>query len=140
MTAELNQTKPSRWTGVVKKTKKVFRWTGYALILILVSFIYFKYFFTYSEGYRAGLLQKFSNKGVVFKTYEGELILSSVSSTSNVALASEKFQFSVLKKDVSPMFDTLQGRNVIVHYIEKKGIVPWRGDSKYLVDSIAVRN
>ena len=140
MAAELNQTKPSRWTGVVKKTKKVFRWTGYALILILVSFIYFKYFFTYSEGYRAGLLQKFSNKGVVFKTYEGELILSSVSSTSNVALASEKFQFSVLKKDVSPMFDTLQGRNVIVHYIEKKGIVPWRGDSKYLVDSIAVRN
>ncbi len=140
MAAELNQTKPSRWTGVVKKTKKVFRWTGYALILILVSFIYFKYFFTYSEGYRAGLLQKFSNKGVVFKTYEGELILSSVSSTSNVALASEKFQFSVLKKDVSPMFDTLQGRNVIVHYIEKKGIVPWRGDSKYIVDSIAVRN
>jgi len=139
MAAELNQTKPSRWTGVVKKTKKVFRWTGYALILILVSFIYFKYFFTYSEGYRAGLLQKFSNKGVVFKTYEGELILSSVSSTTNVALASEKFQFSVLKKDVSPMFDTLQGRNVIVHYIEKKGIVPWRGDSKYLVDSIAVR-
>ena len=140
MAAELNQTKPSRWTGVVKKTKKVFRWTGYALILILVSFIYFKYFFTYSEGYRAGLLQKFSNKGVVFKTYEGELILSSVSSTTNVALASEKFQFSVLKKDVSPMFDTLQGRNVIVHYIEKKGIVPWRGDSKYIVDSIAVRN
>ena len=140
MAAELNQTKPSRWTGVVKKTKKVFRWTGYALILILVSFIYFKYFFTYSEGYRAGLLQKFSNKGVVFKTYEGELILSSVSSTANVALASEKFQFSVLKRDVSPMFDTLQGRNVIVHYIEKKGIVPWRGDSKYLVDSIAVRN
>jgi len=140
MAAELNQTKPSRWTGVVKKTKKVFRWTGYALILILVSFIYFKYFFTYSEGYRAGLLQKFSNKGVVFKTYEGELILSSVSSTTNVALASEKFQFSVLKKDVSPMFDTLQGRSVIVHYIEKKGIVPWRGDSKYLVDSIAVRN
>jgi len=140
MAAELNQTKPSRWTGVVKKTKKVFRWTGYALIIILVSFIYFKYFFTYSEGYRAGLLQKFSNKGVVFKTYEGELILSSVSSTTNVALASEKFQFSVLKKDVSPMFDTLQGRNVIVHYIEKKGIVPWRGDSKYLVDSIAVRN
>jgi len=140
MAAELNQTKPSRWTGVVKKTKKVFRWTGYALIIILVSFVYFKYFFTYSEGYRAGLLQKFSNKGVVFKTYEGELILSSVSSTTNVALASEKFQFSVLKKDVSPMFDTLQGRNVIVHYIEKKGIVPWRGDSKYIVDSIAVRN
>jgi hypothetical protein len=140
MAAELNPTKPSRWTGVVKKTKKIFKWTIYLLAVLLVSFVYLKYFFTYSEGYRAGLLQKFSNKGVIFKTYEGELILSSVSSSANVALASEKFQFSVLKKDVSPMFDTLQGRNVIVHYREKKGTVPWRGDSRYIVDSIAVRN
>ena len=99
-----------------------------------------KYFFTYSEGYRAGLLQKFSNKGVFFKTYEGELILSSVSTTANVAIASEKFNFSVLEKNMNESFDTLQGRNVIVHYIEKKGAVPWRGDSKYIVDSIAVRD
>ena len=139
MESEITPANPSRWTGVVKKTKKVLRWTFYILVIILATFIYFQYFYTYSEGYRAGLLQKFSNKGMIFKTYEGELILSSVSSNSNVAIASEKFQFSVLKKNISPMFDTLQGRNVIVHYIEKKGIIPWRGDSRYLVDSIAVR-
>ncbi len=137
--AETTQAKPSRWTGAVKKTKKILRWTFSLLIIFLVIFVYFRYFFTYSEGYRAGLLQKFSNKGVIFKTYEGELILSSVSSTANVALASEKFIFSVNKKDVSIQYDTLQGKNVIVHYIEKKGTVPWRGDSRYLVDSIAVR-
>jgi uncharacterized membrane protein YozB (DUF420 family) len=137
--AESTSAKPSRWAGAVKKTKKFLRWTMTLLIIFLVIYIYFKYFFTYSEGLRAGLLQKFSNKGVVFKTYEGELILSSVASTANVALASEKFLFSVTKKDLAIQFDTLQGRNVIVHYIEKKGTVPWRGDSKYLVDSIAVR-
>jgi hypothetical protein len=137
--AEITQAKPSRWASAVKKTKKVLRWTFTLLIVFLVIFVYFKYFFTYSEGYRAGLLQKFSNKGVIFKTYEGELILSSVSSTANVALASEKFIFSVNKKNVSIQYDTLQGKNVIVHYIEKKGTVPWRGDSRYLVDSIAVR-
>jgi hypothetical protein len=139
MTEEITSKKPSRWTGVVRQTKRVIRWTAIFILVLLAVFIYFKYFFTYSEGYRAGLLQKFSNKGVVFKTYEGELILSSVATTSNVAIASEKFLFSVLKKDVSVKFDTLQGRNVIVHYIEKKGAVPWRGDSRYLVDSIAVR-
>lgn len=139
MAPEMNQSKPSRWTGVVKQTKRAIRWTFYITLTLLAAFIYFKYFFTYSEGYRAGLLQKFSNKGVFFKTYEGELILSSVASTSNVAIASEKFQFSVLKKDMSVEFDTLQGKNVIVHYIEKKGTVPWRGDSRYIVDSIAVR-
>jgi len=137
--AETTSAKPSGWAGAVRKTKKFLRWTLSLIIIFFVIFIYFKYFFTYSEGFRAGLLQKFSHKGVVFKTYEGELILSSVSSTANVALASEKFLFSVTKKSLAVQFDTLQGRNVIVHYTEKRGTVPWRGDSKYLVDSIALR-
>lgn len=123
-----------------EKTKRIFNWILGIIFVLLAVFIYFKYFFTYSEGYRAGLLQKFSNKGIFFKTYEGELILSSVSSTANVTIASEKFNFSVLEKDMNMSFDTLQGRNVIVHYIEKKGAVPWRGDSRYIVDSIAVRD
>jgi hypothetical protein len=140
MASETTSARPSRWTGAVKKTKRFFNWVLAFLLIFLAIFVYIKYFYTYSEGYRAGLLQKFSNKGVIFKTYEGELILSSVSSTANVALASEKFQFTVLKKNVNIMYDTLQGKNVIVHYIEKKGPLPWRGDSRYLVDSIAVRN
>jgi len=139
MASETTSSKPSRWAGAVKKTKRFLNWVLAFLFIFLAIFVYIKYFYTYSEGYRAGLLQKFSNKGIIFKTYEGELILSSVASTSNVAIASEKFQFTVLKKNVNIMFDTLQGKNVIVHYIEKKGPLPWRGDSRYLVDSIAVR-
>jgi hypothetical protein len=139
MDADTKQVKPSGWSLFVKKSKKVLRWILTLIIVFLGTFIYWKYFYTYSEGYRAGLLQKFSNKGTLFKTYEGELILSSVSSTSNVALASEKFLFSVTNKNLTIRFDTLQGRNVIVHYVEKNGSVFWRGDSKYLVDSIAVR-
>lgn len=137
--AETTQAKPSRWAGAVKKTKKILRWILTLIFIFICTFIYWKYFYTYSEGYRAGLLQKFSNKGTFFKTYEGEMILSSVSSTANVALASDKFFFSVPRKDLSIQFDTLQGRNVIVHYKEKNGPVFWRGDSKYLVDSIALR-
>ena len=133
-------TKQSAWTGAVKKKKRVFRWISVLLIILIGIFIYWKYFYTYSEGYRAGLLQKFSKKGTFFKTYEGEMILSSVSSTSNVAIASEKFLFSVTRQDLAIQFDTLQGRNVIVHYIYKNGAVFWRGDSKYLVDSIALRD
>jgi hypothetical protein len=139
MAAETTSTQPSKWSGAVKKTKRVLRWILTLLIVFMVTFVYWKYFYTYSEGYRAGLLQKFSNKGTFFKTYEGEMILSSVSSTSNVAIASEKFFFSVPKKELSIQFDTLQGRNVIVHYKEKNGPVFWRGDSRYLVDSIALR-
>lgn len=107
-----------------------------AILLIAASVIYWKYFFTYSEGYRAGILQKFSYKGSVFKTYEGEMILSSVQSTGNVAIASEKFFFSVEEEVVARQIERHQGENVVVHYKEKNGVLPWVGETRYLVDSI----
>jgi hypothetical protein len=104
--------------------------------IIAGIYIYWKYFYTYSDGYRAGLLQKFSHKGNIFKTYEGEMILSSVTSNTNVALASEKFYFSVTRESLAQQFDTIQGQMVIVHYLQKNGALFWRGESEYLVDSI----
>jgi hypothetical protein len=139
MSSLTSSSKPSFWTGIIICTKKVLKW---ALIIILIFgaiFIYWKYFYTYSEGYRAGLLQKFSNKGIIFKTYEGEIILSSVSSNRDVAIASEKFLFTVTNKTLVRQFDTLQGQPVIVHYRQKNAPAFWRGDSPYLVDSIKVR-
>jgi hypothetical protein len=115
------------------------RWLLIVFILFIGIFIYWKYFYTYSSGYRAGLLQKFSNKGTIFKTYEGEIILSSVSSTKDVTLASEKFYFSLINKALVRQFDTLQGDMVIVHYRQKNGTLFWRGDSPYLVDSVRVK-
>ena len=118
--------------------KKYLGWFIFVLLIILVAFIYWKYFFTYSEGNRAGLLQKFSNKGVIFKTYEGEMILSSVRSSADIALASEKFLFSVPSEEVAKKLDQIQGEYIVVHYKEKKGALPWNGDTRYLVDSVRV--
>ena len=120
-------------TSKIKEVLYVF----ITLILIVVGIsIYWKYFYTYSDGYRAGLLQKFSHKGNIVKTYEGEMILSSVSGNMNVVIASEKFLFSVTDKYLAQQLDTIQGRMVIVHYKEKNGVLFWHGDSKYLVDSV----
>ena len=102
------------------------------------SFVYWKYYFTYSEGYRAGLLQKFSKKGNIFKTYEGEMILSSVQSNANVAIASEKFFFSVTDKNVALQLEKVQGESIVVHYREKNGTLPWKGESTYFVDSVRI--
>ena len=131
--------KPTFWFGIVLGTKKVLKWLLILVVIIGSVLIYWKYFYTYSEGYRAGLLQKFSHKGVFFKTYEGELILSSVSSNRDVALASEKFLFTVTNKSLMRQFDTLQGQPVIVHYRQKNASLFWRGDSPYLVDSVKIR-
>lgn len=139
MSQLISSDKPSAWTGVVRKSKKILRWTLLLIIFFTGIFIYWKYFYTYSEGYRAGLLQKFSSKGAFFKTYEGEMILSSVSSNREVTLASEKFFFTLINRALIRQFDTLQGEMVILHYKQKNGTVFWRGDSQYLVDSVKVK-
>jgi len=131
--------KPTFWSSAIRGTKKVLKWILILVVVIGSIVIYWKYFYTYSEGYRAGLLQKFSSKGTLFKTYEGEMILSSISSNRDVAIASEKFQFTLANKDLVRQFDTLQGSTVIVHYKQKNATLFWRGDSPYLVDSVRIK-
>jgi hypothetical protein len=124
---------------VVRTMKKTLYIIVFLAILVVSGFVYWSYYYTFSDGSRAGLLQKFSRKGNVFKTYEGEMILSSVQSNANIPLASEKFYFSVNKKDVAQKLSDLQGQFIVVYYKEKKGTLPWRGESTYVVDSVAVR-
>lgn len=92
----------------------------------------------YSSGIRYGLLQKFSHKGNIFKTYEGELILSSVTSNSNVAIASEKFYFSVNNEHTADKLMHSQGHYVTLYYKQKNGTLAWRGETPYIVDSVEV--
>jgi hypothetical protein len=119
-----------------KKARKYFYIALTFIVLIIGAYIYWSFFFTFSDGYRAGLLQKFSRKGNIFKTYEGEMILSSVQSNNNVALASEKFVFSVADVDVALQLEKLQGKNVVVHYTQKNNTLPWRGETVFIVSSV----
>ena len=118
--------------------KKFIRWFIFIVVLIFLLFGYWKYYFTYSDGYRSGLLQKLSHKGNLFKTYEGELVQRSIVSTGNVGIASEKFYFSVTSDSVAKNMQKYEGKNVKLHYKEKNGTLPWRGDSRYIVDAIEV--
>ncbi len=118
--------------------KKFVIWMIVIILLAFSGFVYWKYFYSYSLGYRAGLLQKFSYKGNVFKTYEGEMILSSVATTKDVPIASEKFLFSVTDEPLAHRLEQAQGKMVVIHYREKNGILPWRGETKYIVDSLRI--
>ena len=106
------------------------------LLAILALFIWWNYYYTYSDGTRHGILQKFSRRGNLFKTYEGELILSSVRGNANMPVASEKFLFSVSDDNVAKRLQEMQGRGIVVFYKEKKSTAFWRGDSRYIVDSV----
>jgi hypothetical protein len=120
------------------KTKRFFGIFFLVFLLVMAGFIYWRYYYTYSTGNRYGLLQKFSHKGNLFKTYEGEMILSSIRGNYNVPLSAEKFFFSVTDKNVASQLMNLQGRFVTVSYQEKNATLSWRGDSQYIVDSVKV--
>ena len=125
----------------LKKKRGCGKYIFMALLIFIVvggGIFYWKYFYTYSDGYRSGMLQKLSHKGNLMKTYEGELVLSSVASTNNVALASEKFFFSVAIDSVAKRMMDYEGKKVKLHYQQKKGTLPWRGDSEYIVDEVVV--
>lgn len=118
--------------------KKVISIISLVLVLILAGFIFWKYFYTYSEGNRTGMLQKFSYKGNLFKTYEGELVLNSIIMNSTTAMSSEKFYFSVSDESLGKQLLGLEGQKVVLVYKQKNGTLPWRGDSQYIVDSVKV--
>jgi hypothetical protein len=140
--ADINQTnskadQAKKPMSVLKKKLRKYLYIALTFfVLIVAAYVYWSFFFTFSDGYRAGLLQKFSRKGNIFKTYEGEMILSSVQSNKNVALASEKFVFSVADHDVALQMEKLQGKNVVVHYTEKNNTLPWRGETTFIVSSV----
>ena len=112
-----------------------------SLLIILALFgiwFWWKFYYTYSDGNRSGILQKFSHKGNIFKTYEGELIMNSIVVNGNAPVGSEKFYFSVAYEKLGEKMKDYEGKRVVVVYTQKNGTLPWRGDSQYIVDSLKV--
>ena len=68
------------------------------------------------------------------------MILSSVKANYNVPIASEKFFFSVTNEQVANQLMNLQGKFITVHYKEKNGAITWRGETKYIVDSVRLES
>jgi hypothetical protein len=107
------------------------------LALALAAFVYIHFYFVFGEGVKAGQLNYVVYKGYVFKTYEGKLIQSGLKSgTVNGSIQSNEFIFSVADKAVAEKLMLSGGRQVDLHYKEYRGTLPWRGYSKFVVDSI----
>ncbi len=107
------------------------------IIVFILIFTIVNVTFTYSEGSRAGRLIKFSSKGYVFKTYEGEINLGGVTNATNGnMMMNYMWDFSVDDKSVADSLSKFEGRDIRVHYKEKLAKLPWRGDTKYIVDKV----
>lgn len=116
------------------------KWMFIVLAIVIAgvvsTFLIFNY--TYSEGSRAGVLIKFSKKGYVFKTYEGELNIGGMGNIPNTAQVNSIWAFSVRDNATADILMKLEGKQLSLHYQQIIKNMVWDGETDYFVDGVKV--
>lgn len=121
--------------------KRIFSILGLLLLVAAVVFVFIRYYFVFGDGVKAGELNFFVRKGYLWKTYEGRLIQTGYRSPVQGSIQSNEFDFSVVDEKVAAVLNAHSGATLELHYREYLAPLPWRGMSRYVVDSvIAVRD
>lgn len=121
-------------TPTTKKVSIAFIIFLLAGALLLAAYTWMALSFSYSEGERAGYLQKFSKRGWVCKTWEGELLLTALPGT-----IPEKFQFSVRDEAVARQLQAAAGKHILVTYSQHKGVpTDCFGETEYYADKVVL--
>lgn len=98
-------------------------------IAVIAAYTWFSLHYAYSDGERAGVLQKLSHKGWLCKTWEGELLLTPLAGT-----LPEKFEFTVPDDAVAARLNALMGKRVTLVYEQHRGVpTTCFGDTEYFV-------
>ena len=121
-------------TPTTKKVSIVFIIFLLAGALLLAAYTWLALSFSYSDGERAGYLQKFSKRGWVCKTWEGELLLTALPGT-----IPEKFQFSVRDAEVAKQLTAAAGKRILISYSQHKGVpTECFGETEYYADKVVL--
>ena len=106
---------------------------GLAIAMFAV-YTWFTLTWSYSEGERAGYLQKFSKKGWICKTWEGEILLSSMPGA-----IPERFAFSVRDDAIAKDLMAATGKRVVLTYAQHKGVPSdCFGETEHFIEKVAV--
>ena len=122
----------------MSRTGKTIGWIVTLCILVAAAgFLYFKFWWVFSDGTKTGELNSLTYTGYIWKTYEGEIILTGYGTKNNQGtVQSKNFKFSVANKEVAEQLTKMTGSRVTVHYKEYMGALPWRGYEKAIVDQV----
>ncbi len=123
-----------------RRTKKVVKVILISLLVIAVAVFAFLYWATYEEGVMAGKVLRISEKGMVFKTYEGKINLETFGALRGASPIAESFDFSVYKSEKDLIEElrrvSLSGERVNLYFEKHYLTFPWRGDTKYFVTRV----
>ena len=91
--------------------------------------------YSYSSGERVGYIQKFSKKGWICKTYEGEIAMVNLPGQ----VGADRFQFSVRNDSIAQLINKAQGQRVALSYKQHKGVPSsCFGETEYFVNGVRV--
>ncbi len=118
----------------ISRTKLVSLVTIGIILFLFFGVGSFLYFGSFSTGDRAGVVIKVSQRGYLFKTWEGEMNLNDQGNTI------EKFEFSV-ESDQTKVIEELKdaaltGERIRISYVERYRTFSWRGDTKYFITEV----
>ena len=103
-------------------------------LLGLAGFTYLMLHWSYSEGERAGYVQKLSRRGFICKTWEGEMAMVTMPGT-----VAEKFLFTVPDDAVAAKVNAAVGKRMALHYQQHKWVPSsCFGDTEYFVTDVRV--
>ncbi len=106
-----------------------------AAVALFAAYTWVTLHMSYSDGERAGFLQKFSRKGWICKTWEGEILLSSMPGA-----IPERFEFSVRDDLVAQQLMAAMGKRVQLTYSQHKGVPSaCFGETEYFVEKVAIQ-
>ena len=125
---------------VANTTRRVVKVILVSVVILAVAFLCLSYWGVYDEGVRAGTVLRISKKGMIFKTYEGQLNVQTFGAIKGANPIMEAFDFSVSAAD-QDVVKTLQevslsGERVNLHYVARYAAFPWRGDTKYFITKV----
>jgi len=110
------------------------------VLLLLVGYFSFSYWAVYERGVMAGKVLRISEKGVIFKTFEGKLNLETFGALKGASPIAESFNFSVEKSETEVIKAleevALSGERVNLHFKKRYMAFPWRGETKYFITKV----
>jgi hypothetical protein len=119
---------------------KTFKRILLALLVVILLFVAFSYWGVYESGVMAGKVLRITQKGVVFKTYEGKLDLETFGALKGTSPIASTFDFSVERKEKEVVKQlesvSLSGERVNLHFKKRYMKFPWRGDTKYFITEV----
>jgi hypothetical protein len=116
--------------------KKYFRVIVLVLLIVAAGLFWWRHYFVFGEGVKAGDLNYLVRKGYIFKTWEGKLIQTGFKTTTPGAMQSNEFEFSLTNDSLATVLERASGKFVELRYKEYIRPLPWRGMSKFVVTDI----